>query len=97
MGIVASKSIILSQLLQENTKIQILKDKNNKNAEHKKVIIDFKGQVLYQSFKKMIDFCYLDDLNILNQISDSNEMIEIIKLSNQYKLSKLLKAAEQYF
>ena len=51
-------------------KIQISKDKNNKNSDHKKIIIDFKGQILYQSFKKIIDFCYLDDLNILNQIGD---------------------------
>ena len=34
---------------------------------------------------------------MLNSITDSTEMIEIIKLSNQYKLTSLLKAAESYF
>ena len=61
------------------------------------MVIDFKGQVMYQSFKKIIDFCYLDDLNVLNSIKDSTEMIEIIKLSSHYKLNRLLKAAESYF
>lgn len=61
------------------------------------MVIDFKGQVQFQSFKKIVDFCYLDDLNVLNSITDSTEMIEIIKLSNQYKLTSLLKAAESYF
>lgn len=61
------------------------------------MVIDFKGNVLYQSFKKVIDFCYMDDLKVLNQINDSSEMIEIIKLSNHYKLNVLLKAAESYF
>ena len=36
-------------------------------------------------------------MNVLNSITDSTEMIEIIKLSNKYKLSNLLKAAESYF
>lgn len=52
---------------------------------------------MYQSFKKIIEFCYLDDLNVLNGITDSTEMIEIIKLSSHYKLNRLLKAAESYF
>jgi hypothetical protein len=42
---------------------------------------------MYQAFKKMIDFCYLEDLNILSTINDSNEMIEILKLANHYNLS----------
>lgn len=52
------------------------------SKEHKKVIIDFNGQVQFQSFKKIVDYCYLEDLNVLNSITDSTEMIEIIKLSN---------------
>lgn len=71
--------------------------KDKKGSEHKKIIIDFKEQLHYQSFKKIIDFCYLDDLNVLNQVADSSELIEIIKLSSQYKLARLLKAAEQFF
>jgi len=96
MSIISNKSFVLSQLLSESilTQIQIKKDGSR---EHKKVIIDFKGNVLYQSFKKVIDFCYMDDLKVLDQINDSSEMIEIIKLSNHYKLNILLKAAETYF
>lgn len=95
MGIIASKSGVLSQMLLENMKVQYVK--NSKGGDHKKIIIDFKDQVHYQSFKKVIDFCYLDDLNVLNQVSDSSELIEIIKMSSQYKLARLLKAAEQFF
>jgi len=68
-----------------------------KSKDHKKLIIDFKGQVLYQAFKKVIDFCYLEDINLLNSICDSTEMIETIKLSNQYNLSMMVKATESYF
>ena len=82
MGIIASKSLVLSQVLLDNIKIQYVKDKSGKVSDHKKIVIDFKEQVHYQSFKKIIDFCYLDDLNILNQVSDSNELIEIIKMSS---------------
>ena len=96
MGIISNKSFILSQLLSDNIASQIgIKPSGTK--EHKKVVIDFNGQVMYQSFKRIIDFCYLDDLNVLDGITDSTEMIEIIKLSSHYKLNRLLKAAESYF
>jgi len=58
MAIISSKSKLLSNLLHENIA--------NKSVNSKgKVVIDFGGQVLYQAFKKIIDFCYLDDLNVL--------------------------------
>lgn len=96
MGIIAYKSIVLASLLGEGIANQIgIKPQGSK--EHKKVVIDFAGQVMYQSFKRIIDFCYLDDLNVLNGITDSTEMIEVIKLSSHYKLNRLLKAAESYF
>lgn len=93
MGIIACKSFVLSQLLKENMNIQIA----GKNLEHKKVIIDFKGQIQYQAFKKIIDFCYLDDLGLLKSINDSSEMIEVIKLANRYGLVKMVKATEGFF
>lgn len=96
MSIISNKSYVLSQLLSENSSTQIGIKKSG-TKEHKKVVIDFNGQVMYQSFKRIIDFCYLDDLNVLDGITDSTEMIEIIKLSSQYKLNRLLKAAESYF
>jgi hypothetical protein len=66
-------------------------------AEQKKITIDFKGQVMYQAFKKIVDYIYLDDLSILKKISDSTEMIEVIKLANQYNLIKMVKATEGFF
>ena len=90
MAIISSKSKLLSNLLHENIA--------NKSVNSKgKVVIDFGGQVLYQAFKKIIDFCYLDDLNVLTQISDSTEMIEMIKLANQFKLSSMVQASESFF
>lgn len=60
-------------------------------------MIDLKEEVLYEAFRKIIDYLYLDDLSVLDSIQDSNEMIEIIKLSKLYKLDELFKAAELHF
>lgn len=65
MGIIASKSLVLSQLLIENIQAQE-GDKSSLANDKKKIVVDFKGKILYQAFKKIIDFCYLDDISILN-------------------------------
>ena len=62
-----------------------------------KLVIDFSGQVQYEAFRKIIDYIYLDDLNVLDTINDSTEMIEIIKLAKQYKLDTLFRACETHF
>jgi hypothetical protein len=31
-----------------------------------KVVIDFGGNVLYEAFRKIVDYCYLEDLNVLD-------------------------------
>jgi hypothetical protein len=61
------------------------------------VVIDFEEQILYEAFKKIVDYFYLDDIAVLDGISDSNEMIEIIKLSKLFKLEELYRAAEIHF
>jgi hypothetical protein len=60
-------------------------------------VIDFKEEVLYEAFRKVIDYIYLDDLTVLDTIQDSTEMMEIIKLAKLYRLDDLFKAAELYF
>ncbi len=61
------------------------------------MVIDFEEQILYEAFKKIVDYLYLDDIAVLDGISDSNEMIEIIKLSKLFKLEELYRAAEIHF
>ena len=39
----------------------------------------------------------MDDLNVLDGVADSQEMMEVIKLSKQYKLDSLFKACETHF
>lgn len=51
----------------------------------------------YDAFRKLLDYIYLEDLNILDFVSDSSEMVEIIKLAKQYKLDALFKACETHF
>jgi hypothetical protein len=53
--------------------------------------------VSYEAFRKIIDYFYLDDLNVLEGIQDSTEMIEIIKLAKLFKLEELFRAAELHF
>lgn len=60
-------------------------------------MIDFKGQVYYEAFRKIIDYFYLNDLNVLDSIKESSEILEIIKLSKIFNLNSLFKAAESYF
>ena len=52
---------------------------------------------MYEAFKKIIDFLYLDDIGVLSSISDSTEMIEIIRLARQFKIVELFRAAEVHF
>lgn len=52
---------------------------------------------MYEAFRKIIDYFYLDDLTVLDSIQDSTEMIEIIKLSKLFKLDDLFRAAELHF
>jgi hypothetical protein len=52
---------------------------------------------MYEAFRKIIDYFYLDDLSVLESIQDSTEMTEIIKLSKLFKLDDLFKAAEIHF
>lgn len=61
------------------------------------IVIDFEEAVLYEAFRKIIDYFYLDDLNVLEGIQDSTEMLEIIKLSKLFKLEDLFRAAEVHF
>ena len=68
-----------------------------KTKKDEKLVIDFGGSVLYDAFRKIIDYFYLDDLSVLDNIADSTEMMEIIKLSKQYNLDTLFKAAERHF
>lgn len=53
--------------------------------------------MLYEAFKKVIDFLYLDDIGVLQGIGDSSEMIEIIRLARQFKIAELFRAAELHF
>jgi hypothetical protein len=36
---------------------------------------------MYEAFRKILDYIYLDDMNVLDMVTDSTEMIEIIKLA----------------
>lgn len=81
MSIIGCRSNVLSKMLQD----QIGQQTNSKDGMRKrdqKIVVDFNGQVMYSAFKKIVDYCYLDDLNILSSIVDSSEMIEVIKLAN---------------
>jgi len=60
-AIIANKSAVMSKLLSENKPVESA-------GKPKMIVIDFKGQFLYQAFKKVLDFCYLEDMNIFNTI-----------------------------
>jgi hypothetical protein len=44
----------------------------------------------------VIDYLYLDDLKVIDDIEDSREMLEIIKLAKQFQLDCLFKACETH-
>lgn len=39
---------------------------------------------MYDAFRRIVDYFYLNDLAVIESISDSTEMMEIIKLSKVY-------------
>lgn len=67
------------------------------SSKDDEIVIDFEEGVMYEAFRKIVDYFYLDDLNVLEGIQDSTEMTEIIKLSKLFKLDDLFKAAEIHF
>jgi len=89
MAVFANKSSYFAKIFKEK-----MQQASSRNAE---VVIDFGEQVLYEAFRKITDYFYLDDINVLESISDSTEMLEIIKLAKLYKLNDLFRAAEIHF
>jgi len=85
-AIIASKSSYFHKLFIE-------KATNTKEP----IVIDFGEAVMYEAFRKIADYFYLDDISVLESISDSQEMLEIIKLSKLFKLNDLFRAAECHF
>lgn len=43
----------------------------------------------YKAFKLILDFIYLENLDILDDITGCNELTEILKLAKQYQLPEL--------
>jgi hypothetical protein len=68
-----------------------------RKSKDEKIVIDFEGKILYSAFKKIIDYLYLDDLDLLDSIADFHEMMEVTKLAKQHKLDLLFKAVEAHF
>lgn len=50
-----------------------------------------------KAFRIMIDYIYLDNLHILDEINGCNELTEILKLAKQYQLPDLLDKCERQF
>lgn len=74
--VIVTKSTYFQQLLFEKLK---------KRTNHTdKIVVDFGGQVLYEAFRKVLDFFYLNDVAVIEGVSDSAEMMEIIKLAKTY-------------
>jgi len=36
---------------------------------------------MYDAFRRIVDFFYLNDLSVIDKITDSTEILEIIKLT----------------
>lgn len=52
---------------------------------------------MYDAFRKVVDYLYLSDVAVIEGVSDSVEMMEIIKLAKTYQLKALFTAAESHF
>jgi len=74
--------------------LEKLKKRTNNNE---KIVIDFAGQVMFDAFRKVVDYFYLNDVAVIENVSVSSEMMEIIKLAKTYQLKALFHAAENHF
>lgn len=52
---------------------------------------------MYDAFRRIVDYFYLNDVGVIESINDSTEMMEIIKLAKVYQLKNLFTAAESHF
>ena len=41
---------------------------------------------MYEAFRKILDYIYLDDIRVIETVEDSAEVIEMIKLTKQFEL-----------
>lgn len=51
----------------------------------------------YLAFRIIVDFIYLDDLNIVETVKDYNQLREILELSKKYQLPILAQRCEEQF
>ena len=88
--ILASKSPIFEEMFSKN----ILKyspekkDDNRLSSENGVDYISVK-ECNYKAFKLILDYIYLENLDILDDVTGWNELTEILKLAKQYQLPEL--------
>jgi hypothetical protein len=46
----------------------MLKEKQASVTSNDEIVIDFEESVLYEAFKKIIDYFYLDDISVLDGV-----------------------------
>lgn len=64
---------------------QIFTEKIKKRASNsEKIVIDLGGQVMFEAFRKVMDYFYLNDVAVIEGVLESAEMMEIIKLAKTY-------------
>lgn len=90
--VLAARSPVFNEMFKKNViKTAILEKKSevSQTAENSTEIIPIKD-CSFKAFRLVIDYIYLDNLSILDDICGCNELTEILKLAKQYQLPELL-------
>lgn len=89
--VLASRSPLFNEMFKKNTsKISLLDRKEGGSLSegvNETIVIK---DTSFKAFKVVIDYIYLDNLNILDDINGCSELTEILKLAKLYQLNELL-------
>ena len=96
--ILASRSPLFSEMFKKNSAKTTLLDikESGINGENTNETIIIKDTT-FKAFKIVIDYIYLDNLSILDEIHGCSELTEILKLAKLYQLNALLDKCERQF
>lgn len=96
--VLASRSSVFNDMFKKSTGKSLLIDKKDSgmggDGSHEVIIIK---DTSFKAFKVVLDYIYLDNLSLLDDINGCSELTEILKLAKSYHLTDLLDKCERQF
>jgi hypothetical protein len=96
--VLASRSLVFNDMFKKSSGKGLLFEKKDSGiggeGSHEVIVIK---DTSFKAFKVVLDYIYLDNLNLLDDINGCSELTEILKLAKFYHLNGLLDKCERQF